>query len=71
MSSVSKMNILYIPGVVGVKTKVVGDGLVVVVVAVGICIVGVGTGHGYELLSIVPFFPQTAVRQLPCPSVVL
>lgn len=71
MSSVSKMNIMHIPGVVDVKTKVVGGWLAGAVVSVGICIVGVGTGHGYVILSMVPFFPHTAIIQLPCPSVVL
>lgn len=63
------MNNLHIPGVVDEKTKVVVGWLPVIVV--GICVVGVGTGHGYDLLSMVPFFPHTAVMQLPCPSVVL
>lgn len=54
------MDTLHTPGVVDVKTKV-EDRLVV----------GVGVEHGYDLLSMVPFFPHTAVMQLPCPSVVL
>lgn len=63
-------------GFVVVVEDIVVDIVVVVVktkgvVAVGICVVGVGTGHGYDRLSMVPFFPHTAVIQLPCPSVVL
>lgn len=45
--------------------------MAVVVVTVGIGVVGLDTGHRYELLSVVPFFPHTAMMQLPCPSVVL
>ena len=65
------MNTFSIPGGVDLKTKVVGDWLAVVVVAVGICAVGLGTWHWYDILSMVPFFPHTALMQLPCPSVVL
>lgn len=54
---------------VDVKTKVVGDWLGLVVVSVGICVVV--TEHGYDLLSMVPFFSHTAVMQFPSPSVVL
>lgn len=56
---------------VDVKTKIVVGWLGVLVVEVGICVGGVDTGHGYDPLSMVPFFRHTAVIQLPCPSVVL
>ena len=59
---------LRVPGVV-VKTKVAEDWLAVDVLTMGIGVVGVG--HKYDPLSMVPFVPHTAMKQLPSPSVVL
>ena len=65
------MNNLHIPGVVDEKTKVVVYWLAIVVVAMCTGVVVMDTGQLYELWSMVPLFPHTAVMQLPYPSVVL